>query len=139
MPGTLRISRRGHRRRGYRRESGVYVHPADVPGVIYRARDRGLPGRGPKVIPELKKGTMINQAVKLGYITKGQTISDIPKSKIDDFAIDLAKSVGYGKAMKMINVQVIFRKNQPNGFKSKMIVAKNALRRKSQVLKVVRK
>lgn len=135
---TLTIKRRGHRRRGYRRESGVYVHPTDVPGVIYRARDRGLPGRGPKVITGLKKGAMTNQAIKLGYITKEQTISDIPKSKMDDFAIDLAKAVGPTRAMRMFNAQIVLRKHQPNGFKSKMIIAKGTLRRKSKVLKVAR-
>jgi hypothetical protein len=126
------------RRRGYHHERGVYTHPAQVPGVIFRIKDRGLPGRGPRVITGLKKGAMTNQAVKLGYITEDQTISDIPKTKIDDFARDLARNVGAGRAMKMVNAQVVFRKNQPDGFKSKMLIAKNAIRQKSKVLKVRR-
>ena len=68
---TLSIRRRG-RRRGYRRQSGVYTHPAQVPGVIVRIKDRGRPGLGPKVIPELKKGAMTNIATGLGYIKRGR-------------------------------------------------------------------
>lgn len=136
MTRTLLINRRGYRRRGYRRASGVYTHPAQVPGVIFRTKDRGLPGRGPRVITGLKKGFMTNQAVKLGYITEDQTISDIPKSKMDDFARDLVKSVGAGRAMRMVNPQIVFRKNQPDGFKTKMLIAKNAIRQKTKVLKV---
>lgn len=138
MPGTLTIRRRGHRRKGYRRESGVYTYPAQVPGVIFRAKDRGLPGRGPRVITGLKKGAMTNIAIKHGYINEDQTISDIPNNKMDNFARDLARAVGPGRAMKMVNAQVVFRKNQPNGFKNKMLIAKNAIRQKSKVLKVQR-
>lgn len=138
MRRTLLVKRRGYRRRGYRRRSGVYTHPAQVPGVLFRIKDRGLPGRGPQVIPQLRKGAMTNVAINHGYINEGQTISDIPKSKMDDFARDLARTVGPGRAMKMVNAQVVFRKNQRNGFKDKMLIAKNALRRKSTVLKVHR-
>jgi hypothetical protein len=138
MSGTLIIRRHGHHRKGYHRESGVYVHPAEVPGVIFRARDRGLPGRGPRVITKLRKGAMTNQAVNLGYIEEGQTISDIPKGKMDDFARDLVRSVGAGRAMKMVNAQVVFRKNQQDGFKDKMLIAKDAIRRQSKVLKIKR-
>ena len=135
---TLLIRRRGGRRKGYRRQNGVYVHPADVPGVIFRARDRGLPGRGPRVITGLKKNAMTKQAINLGYITEGERISDIPKSKIDNFAIDLAKAVGQARATRMVNAQIILRKRNPDGFKDKMLIAKNAIVRKSKVLKVNR-
>ena len=135
MSNTLR-RRRGGRRRSRRLQKGVYIHPTDVPDVIYRARGRGLSGRGPKVITGLRKGAMTNQAVKLGYITKEQSVSDIPKSKMDDFAINLAKAVGSTRATRMFNAQIVFRKNQPNGFKSKMLIAKSTIRRKSKVLKV---
>jgi len=135
---TLTTRRRGYKRRGYRRQGGVYTHPAQVPGVIVRIRDRGRPGLGPKVIPQLRKGAMTNIAVQHGYIKEGQAISDIPKSKMDDFARDLVKTVGAGRAMKMVNAQVVFRKNQRDGFKDKMLVAKGAIHRQSKVLKVRR-
>ena len=134
MGNTLR-RRCGGRRRGHQLRKGVYTHPTQVPGTISRIRGKvRLKGSGP--ITGLKKGSMTNQAVKLGYITKEQSISDIPKSKMDDFAIDLAKAVGSTRATRMFNAQIVFRKNQPNGFKSKMLVAKNTILRKSRVLKV---
>ena len=135
---TLTIKRHGYKRRGYRRQSGVYTHPAQVPGVIVRIKDGGPPGLGSKVIPKLKKGAMTNLAVNLGYIKEGQVISDIPKTKMDDFARDLVKTVGAGRAMKMVNAQVVFRKNQRDGFKDKMLVAKGTIKRESRVLKVRR-
>jgi len=120
------------------RRQQVYTHPAQVPGVIVRGKGKGLPVAMPQVIPKLKKGAMTNLAVELGYIKEGQTISDIPKSKMDDFGRDLVNAVGAGRAMKMVNAQVIFRKNQPNGFKDKMLIAKGAIRRKSKTLRVNR-
>jgi len=120
-----------------RRRRQVYTHPTQVPGVIVRVGGGGLPV-APPVIPKLKKGAMTNLAVDLGYIKEGQTISDIPKSKMDDFGRDLIKAVGPGRAMRMVNAQVVFRKNQPNGFKTKMLIAKGAIRRKSKTLKVNR-
>ena len=39
----------------------------------------------------------------------------------------------------MVNAQVVFRKNQKDGFKDKMLVAKDATRRESKVLKIQRK
>lgn len=79
---------------------------------------------------------MTKQAIKLGYIGKGETISDIPRSKMDDFGRDLADKVGANKAMKMVQVQINYRADQPNGFKDKMLIAKGAIRRKSKVLRV---
>ena len=130
------LSRRNRgRRRGRQLRKGVYTHPTQVPGTISRIRGKvRLKGSGP--IIGLKKGAMTNQAVKLGYITEGQVVSDIPKSKMDDFAIDLAKAVGPTRAARMFNAQIVFRKHQPNGFKSKMLIAKSTIRRKSRVLKI---
>ncbi len=124
------------RRRKQRLEQGVYTHPAQVPGTIFRSRGLINIGKSPKLIKGLKKGAMTNQAIKLGYIDEGQTISDIPKGKMDDFARDLVESVGAGRAMKMVNVQINLRANQRNEFKDKMLIAKNVISRKSRVLKV---
>jgi hypothetical protein len=127
---------RHHPRRGYRLPTGVYTHPAQVPGVICRRGKRRLNSTPVELSTGLKKGAMTKQAVKLGYINKGETISDIPKSKIDDFARDLANSVGTNRAMKMVQVQINFRADRPDGFRDKMLIAKGAIRRKSKVLRV---
>jgi len=36
----------------------------------------------------------------------------------------------------MCNAQIVLRKHRPDGFKDKMLIAKNAIVRKSKVLKV---
>lgn len=131
----MRHYRRG---RGYHRQADVYTHPAQVPGVICRGKSKGRLRKAPKLITGLEKGAMTKQAIKLGYINKGDTISDIPKSKIDNFARDLANSVGAGKAMKMVQVQINFRADQRDGLKDKMLRAKNTILRKSKVLRIKR-
>jgi site-specific DNA-adenine methylase len=137
MRSTL-TRRRGGRRRGSRLPKGVYSHPGQVPGVMFRIRDREGPARGVGAIPRLKKGAMTNVAIKLGYIKEEQAVGDIPNSKMDNFARDLVKKVGQGRAMGMVNAQVVLRKNQGNGFKKKMVIAKNAIRLKNKVVKVRR-
>ena len=37
---------------------------------------------------------------------------------------------------RMCNAQIVLRKHRPDGFKDKMLIAKNAIVRKSKVLKV---
>ena len=91
-----------------------------VSPTVFLTKDRGAPGRGKKVVKKLRKGEMTKWAIKLGYIKEGQRVSDIPYSKIEDFAIDLAKRVGARRAWGMFRVQVLFRKRERNGFKKKM-------------------
>ncbi len=52
MAGT--ITRQGYWRKGYRTATGKYVARAWVPPA--RIKDRGRKGKGPKVIPKLKRG-----------------------------------------------------------------------------------
>lgn len=64
---------------------------------------------------------MTRWARRLGYIRKGQRVSDIPYRKIDDFARDLARRVGPTTAQRMFQVQVLFRKRRPRDpFRRKM-------------------
>lgn len=136
MRGIIGRSGRGRRRRG-RPPKGVYTHPSQVPGILFRPRDGGPPCRVPRGI-KLKKGAMTNAAIDLGYIKPGQTISNIPNRKIDDFARDLAKKVGQGRATGMFNSQVVLRKNRGDGFRNKMVIATNAIRPKKKVVRVRR-
>jgi DNA adenine methylase len=128
--------RRSGRRKG-RRSKGVYSHPSQVPGILFR--DRALPKGFPTILAsKLKKGAMTDYAVELGYVKKGQAVGDIPDGKMGDFARDLAGRVGQSAAMGMFNYQVTLRKNRRNGFKNKMVIAVNAIRRKNKTLKVRR-
>lgn len=66
MPGT--ILRSGYVRKAYTRSDGVRVKRAVVPAT--RITDRGLPGKGPKVIPTLKKGVL----GKYGYTSRKSAV-----------------------------------------------------------------
>lgn len=58
---NLTISRKGHTRMAYVANRGgkkVQVSKARVKPSVYKSRDRGKLGRGPKVVPPLKKGAL---------------------------------------------------------------------------------
>ena len=82
----------------------------DVPAVTFTIKDRGAPGRGEKIIPKLRRGAMTRAAVDLGFIKKGQKVTDIPNSRMDDFGRALAKRVGDTRAFRMFQAQIVFRK-----------------------------
>ena len=112
----------------------IVVHrPAQVVhrrGYTYYRRDVGRPGRGKKVI-RLRPGAMTKWAVRLGYINEGQRIDDIPLSRIDDFALDLAEAVGPRRAWRMFHAQIVLRKNRTEPeivqFRRKMEKARDAI------------
>ena len=62
MPGT--ITRAAYYRKPYTRADGTKVKGAKVP--TSKITDRGKPGKGLKLIPKLKKGTL----AKFGYTSK---------------------------------------------------------------------
>ncbi len=111
-------------RKGYTRKDGTRVKP-----TTFLIKDRGRKGHGPKLI-QVKKGAMTTYALRLGYIHPGQRISDINLDQIDNFARDLAESVGKKSALGMFRAQLTFRKYQHKSpFKNKMEAAYNAIRK----------
>jgi len=98
-------------------------------GFKYKRKDIGAPGKGPRIIKVLKKGKMTKIAVQGGFIKEGQRVSDIPTSRMDDFARYLAKRVGPARAFRMFQVQLLFRKRQPDGFQDKMLRARETIAR----------
>jgi len=132
---TLTVVKKAHHRKGYIKD----VKPG--PGVVlkrikstevkrskkFKIKDIGTVGRGKKVIGKLRKGKMTDVAVKLGYIQKGQRVSDISSSKFDDFSRDLAKKVGPKRAFRMLLAQKVFRKRLPDNFKSKVDIGLKAI------------
>jgi len=109
-------------RKGYRRRDGTFVHPA-----TYKIKDRGAPGRGKKVFT-VKGGVMTEMAHKLGYLGDSrERIIDIPYHEMDDFARDLAAEVGARRAWGMFHAQVVYRKRSDNGFKKKMVRARDTV------------
>ena len=82
----------------------------DVPAVTFTIKDRGAPGRGKDIIPKGRRGAMTKAAIDLGFIKKGQKVTDIPNSRMDDFGRALAKKVGATRAFRMFQAQIVFRK-----------------------------
>lgn len=117
MAGKIRVSRKG-----YTRRDGTRVEPA-----TYLIKDRGAPGKGEKTF-DIKKGRMTRWAVKLGFITSVQRVSDIPMNEMGKFARELAREIGDAEARGMFQAQVNLRKNEDSVFKHKMQVAVNALK-----------
>jgi len=127
----LVVRRRGYYRGPYtyrRKGKLIRVRGHYVPPTTFRIPDRGAPGRGPKLI-KVRKGAMTKKAIELGYIEEGQRISDIPDSRIDDFALDLAKEVGPRRAFRMFLAQKVFRKRARDGFKDKMEIAMETIKK----------
>ncbi len=128
MTRKLTIHKKGYTRKAYTRSDGTRVKASKVAPTTFKIKDIGAHDRGRKVIPTMKKGRMTKCAMKYGYISKGERVSDIPLSKMKKFAHDLAECVGdVNTARKMIRAQRVFRKRSPDSFKHKMDVAEKAL------------
>jgi hypothetical protein len=50
MAKTITVKKRGYRRKAYRRKDGTEVKAATVKPTTFKIKDRGKPGRGPKLI-----------------------------------------------------------------------------------------
>jgi len=130
MVRRLRVHRKGYHRRGYTRKDGVRVKACYVPPTTYYIKDRGAPGRGRKVLPELREDKMTIEARKAGLLKKGQKIGDLSTKKIVKLAKYLRKKYGQRRAWGMFHAQIVFRKRMPDGFKRKMKIGRDVARGK---------
>ena len=99
MARTLTVRRKGYRRKGYRRKDGTYVKPTYVPPTTYKVKDRGAPGRGPKVI-EVKKGKLAPYHTSL------------PERKRHEILKKKIRRYGALSIYRALMAQVIFRKRE---------------------------
>jgi hypothetical protein len=98
----LTVHRKGYHRKAYTRKGGIHVKAAHVPPSTFEITDRGLPGRGKKLI-SVKPGLL----KKYGYSTH---ISAKARHK----ALEKAdKAYGSTRLWKMLNAQVVYRKREP--------------------------
>lgn len=102
--------------------------------VVSRRKIYRAPGRGKKVIPELREGLMTKEAMKIGLLKPGETIGDLSYKEIKTLAEHLVKKYGQRRAFGMFHAQVIFRKRQRNGFKAKMMYGRKIAAGKPGVL-----
>jgi len=119
----LTVHRKGFRVKPttYKRK-GKIIHRKGyaVKPTTFEIEDRGAPGRGPKYIPELRKGLMTREAIAIGLLKPGERISDLSKREIGELAEHLRKKYGQKRAVGMFVAQKVFRKRMADGFKDLM-------------------
>lgn len=100
----LRVTRGPYYRGPYRRNGFIRRHR--VAGHVARVPDVGRLGRGPKVIPPLKRGKLTKVAGEMGY----HRVADVPESRLEEFVDRLVKTYGARAAFGRIHAMVILRK-----------------------------
>ena len=112
---------------GVRRKPYCFTRqPSTRKGFKAERKDIGLPGKGIKRIPPLKKGKMTRVVNKIGYAKFG----DVPMNKMPLLAKELVRKHGCKSAFGMAQSQVVYRKRQPNGAKKKFIRLRNEVKKK---------
>lgn len=103
---TITVRRKGYKRKGYtakRRGKKVRVSETKIKPSKFKIRDRGKAGRGPKVVPPLKKGAL-----------GGAGFFDRSKDEQEQIAFKRAKKIGERKAVGELRaLQVFLKKTDP--------------------------
>lgn len=99
------------RRKGYSRKAFIAKHAgktikiakARVAPSTFKVRDRGNPGRGPKVVPPLEKGAL-----------GGPGFFNRPAEKQEQIVLNRAKKMGERKVVGELRaLQVLFKTSDP--------------------------
>lgn len=80
-----------------------------IPATSYTERDRGRPGRGPRLIPIRRKGDMNKIAKEMGYASA----TDVPEQHIDAYVRKLVKRYGERSIRGKIQAMITVRKRTP--------------------------
>lgn len=75
--------------------------------MISRGRGKANP-----TLPTLTEMEMSRQALSLGFIKKGQSVTNISLKRMPDFAKKLSKRVGVGRAFSLFQAQVGYEKRK---------------------------
>src|SRR5919201_66803 len=106
MAKKITVRRKGYKRKGYtakRRGKKVRVSAARIKPSTFKIRDRGKPGRGPKVVPPLEKGAL-----------GGPGFFDRPESEQENIVFERAKELGERKVVGELRaLQVFFKRTDP--------------------------
>lgn len=98
--GKLKIHRRAHPRRSFRKRNGTYIQRTHVRAATFDIEDRGAPGRGSKVIKITKPGAL----KELGY-------SAFASAEQRRKALEKAVAkYGERSVIGMLQAQAVFRK-----------------------------
>lgn len=113
----LTIHRKGYARKAYTAKRGgkkVKVGKSRVKPSTFKIRDRGKPGRGPKVVPPLKEGAL-----------GGPGFFDRPSGQQEQIAFRRAKRLGERKVVGELRaLQVFFKTTDPQKSKRALQLSK---------------
>ena len=113
----MTVRRKPYYRKSYARSGGVRVKGARVGGGTFKVRDRGRPGRGPKLIPmrnareQKQHYGRVHPANRLAKDMGHASATKVPDSEIDDFVRKLVDRYTARSARGMVQSQVNFRAN----------------------------
>jgi hypothetical protein len=103
----LTVYKSGYRRKGFiahRKGKTYHVKPTYIPPTEFKIKDVGAVGRGEKIIPKLKKGTLGGK----GFFKKS-------KEEQKRLAFNIARHQGEKKAVhKLIALEVFFKRTHPS-------------------------
>ena len=117
MVKTLTVRRKGYKRNGYtatRNGKQVRVGPSKVRGSTFTIKDRGKPGRGPKIVPPLQRGALGGP----GFFNKSQ-------NEQERIVFERAKKFGERKVIGELRaLQVFFKSTSPDKSKRALELSK---------------
>ena len=127
MVRKIRVTKKAYTRKSYLRaiktKAGdiikrIRVKKSKVTKTTFMIKDRGKPGKGPKILPKLKKGG-------LGFSLKGKT-----QTQINKLALAHAKKVGERKAASQLRaLHVLNKKTNPVISKKAAIAARHVYKK----------
>jgi len=121
MPGkksygrTITVHKRGFTRKAFTNKNGIRVKSAQVRGSTFREKDRGNPGKGPKLIPIAGKDDMNKIAREMGYASA----TNVPDMHIDSYVSNLVKRYGEQSVAGKLQAMINLRKNENSPAKKK--------------------
>lgn len=130
---SFRLPRRVIERRPFMRDSTQvsgtrYIRPEQVvERKAYLREDVGAPGRGPKLIPPLRKGVLTEAAIDRGYLKRGERIGDMTEADLKSFAVEYADAVGARRAFGRFHAVAQLTKRTNPEFSLKMEAARDAI------------
>ena len=106
MAKPVTVRRKGYKRKAYTAKRGgkkVRVSAARIKPSTFKIRDRGKPGRGPKVVPPLEEGALGGP----GFFNRS-------KGEQERIVFERAKTMGEKKAVGELRaLQVFFKTTDP--------------------------
>lgn len=117
MAKSVTVRRKGYKRKAYTAKRGgkkVRVSAARVKPSTFKIRDRGKPGRGPKLVPPLEEGALGGP----GFFNRS-------KDEQEKIVFERAKKMGEKKVVGELRaLQVFFKTTSPQKSRRALALSK---------------